>query len=423
MAERRPGDDDVDIVTGLMIWSAEAMTLGILLLSRWFQSRESIYLSWGAGFILHGLGVILVCLRTSVPDFVSIEVANTMALAGMGCWVGGILQFDGRRLDAYIAIPALVWVAGMFLAPIRDDFAHRAALHAFASTLAYAMMIAHLYRRADRPLSARRVLTWLMVIPLVANAVLIVLCLSSHPASFNDASTARWLFVPIAFCFVAGIMSGAKMLTDRTEDRLKLLALTDPLTNALNRRGLIDGFDALCQVDMPAKPLIALLHFDLDHFKQINDLHGHQAGDAVLVAFARIGAMSLRGRGRFGRMGGEEFASIMRVADVVEAASVAEAIRTTLKQQTIRAGAADVIVTVSAGISMAGASAANLDTLLTASDRALYAAKESGRDRTAVTAANGITIVPAEDRLEDPVERDTTLQVNALRKMAALGEQ
>jgi diguanylate cyclase (GGDEF)-like protein len=414
----------VDILTGLMIWAVEATTLA-LLLSRWFYERERFYLSWGGGFALHGLGIILIALRGEIPDFISVEIANTVLLAGMGLWIAGLLQFDHKPVEPYIAIPALIWIAGMFLNPVRESFVNRVALHNLAVIVCYGIMIGLLLKPSPTSWMTRRVLAGLLAIQSLANGLIAVITLGSGAATFGSASNAPWLFIPAAFCFIAGIMSAAKMLNERAEDKLKALAVTDPLTGVLNRRGLIEEFHKLRHVENRDKPVIALLHFDLDSFKQINDLYGHQAGDAVLVAFSKICQTSLRGRGHFGRMGGEEFASILRVGDMVEAASIAEAIRLTLKRQPILVGEHSIAVTVSAGIALAVANSADLDLLLSSADRALYAAKENGRDRTAVGNGADVSIVPAidrEDEMDMTAGTQATGQVAALKRLAALGK-
>ncbi len=417
---------DVDILTGLVIWAAEAMTLAALLWSRWFYERESFYLSWGGGFALHGLGVMLLALRGYIPDFVSIEIANTIVFTGVGLWITGFLQFDGKPVGGFVAIPALIWIAGMFLDPVRENFANRVVLYNGAAIVGYAILIGILVSNKGRSRSTRRFLAVLIGIQLLANGVSAVLAIVRPPTSFASAPNAALLFFPAAFCFIAFVAGAARLLTERSEEKLKALALTDPLTGVLNRRGLIDEFRGLCGVQKTDKPLIAMLHLDLDCFKQVNDRCGHQAGDAVLVAFSRVGQTSLRGRGSFGRMGGEEFASIVRVGDMVEAASIAEAIRLTLKQQTINTGDHQIKVTVSVGIALAVADDANLDLLLSAADRALYAAKESGRDRTAVDTGGEAFIVPAVDRQgedEAPTDLRANHQVAALKRLAALGQR
>ncbi len=417
----------MDIVTGFMIWAAEATTLGVLLWSRWFYERQPFYLTWGAGFIFHGLGVGVVALRSSVtiPEFLAVEVANTVALAGIGLWVAGMIQFDKRRLEPFIAIPALIWVAGMFLTPIRDTFSYRVALFHAAASVGYLMLIGTILWGENGRSQTRRLFAACIGVQVVSSVLVAVLALTTQPSSFATDSKSIWLLLTAALCFVAAVMSGARLINERSEQRLKLLAVTDPLTDVLNRRGMIEEFHKLKRSHSAHDGLMALIHLDLDGFKQINDIYGHQAGDEVLTAFARIGTAAQRGRGSFGRMGGEEFACVMQVANMIEAASVAEAIRTTLKRQPIIVGEHRIHVTVSIGIALAETRKASLDALLSAADRALYVAKTSGRDRTAISTDGDVSIIPAIDHAqpeEQPLNSSMTQQVAALRRIAAIGK-
>jgi diguanylate cyclase (GGDEF)-like protein len=408
-----------------MIWGAEATTLGVVLWSRWFYERQPFYLSWGAGFVLHGVGVGLIALRGSVPDFLSIEIANTMALAGIGLWIAGMMQFDGRKVEPFIAIPALIFVAGMFLNPVRETFAYRVVLFQGAAAIGYLVLIGAILWGENGRSQTRRVFATFIAIQVLSSGVIALYALISPAQSFSSSHNSIWLLMTAALCFVAAIMSGAKLINERSEAKLKLLAVTDPLTGVLNRRGLIDEFHRMKKCHASDDGLLALIHLDLDGFKQINDRYGHQAGDEVLVAFGRIGIAAQRGRGSFGRMGGEEFASVMHVANMIEAASVAEAIRTTLKRQPIAVGEHRIPVTVSIGISLGEIKTADPDALLSAADRALYIAKTSGRDRTAIATGSDVSIIPAIDHAipgDEPAEIGVTRQVAALKRIVAIGK-
>jgi diguanylate cyclase (GGDEF)-like protein len=420
---------DVDILTGLLIWAAEAVTLAVLLFTRWYYERDPLYLSWGGGFAVHGIGAALIAMRGDIPDFISIEIANTMVLAGIGLWVAGLMQLDRRPVEPYVAIPALIWIAGMFLDPVRADFSSRAILHLVAAMVGHAMIIGVLLYHPGRPSITRRVFACIIAIQLFTSALIACMVLVAKPNSLVVVSHSPWLFLPAAFAFVGSIVCGARLLTERSEVNLMALARTDPLTGVLNRRGLLEEFDRSKGVDMPDGGMIAFIHFDLDGFKQINDVYGHQAGDEVLSAFARIGSAAQRGRGSFGRMGGEEFASIVRVYDIVEAASIAEAIRTTLKSHPITTGEHRISVTVSAGISLCSTKDANIDKLLTAADKALYLSKTSGRDRTAVYTEQEIMIVPSMDfpsattvTAESPSDMSVSQQVASLKRIVILSQ-
>ncbi len=408
-----------------MIWAAEASTIGVLLWSRWFYERQPFYFTWGTGFIFHGVGVGMVAMRGTLPDFVSIEIANVMALGGIGLWVAGMMQFDKRRVEPFVAIPSLIFVAGMLIEPVRSSFSYRVALFHGAASVGYLMLIATVLWSDNGRSQTRRVFAACVGVQVLSSTIVAVFALISQPQSFASGNNSFLLLLVAALCFIAAIMSGSKLVNERNEAKLKLLAVTDPLTNLLNRRGLIDEFHQLKRSHSGDSGLLALIHLDLDGFKQINDLYGHQAGDEVLVAFAKIGTAAQRGRGSFGRMGGEEFACIMHVANMIEAASVAEAIRTTLKHRPIVVGEHQIPVTVSIGIALTDIRSANLDSLLSTADRALYVAKTNGRDRTAIGTENDVSIVPAIDHADSqdvPVQASMTQQVAALRRIVAIGK-
>lgn len=417
----------MDILTGMMIWAAEALTLAAVLFSRWLNGRsDRHFLSWSAGFVLHGVGVAFIGIRGQIPDFLSIEIANTMMLAGVGFWIAGMLQFDRRPVEGYVAVPALIWIAGMLLTDVRETFAYRVALYNMAAAVGYAVIVAIILRERAQSPKSRSMMAGFVGLYGLTNLTIAIVALWRQAETFETAPNGTVLFLPAAFCFMGSVMSCAKLLSERSEKHLKMLALTDPLTGVLNRRGLLETFDALRHADRQNRPMLALLHFDLDAFKQINDRYGHQAGDTVLMTYARIGQLPLRGRGFFGRMGGEEFAAVVRVADIAEAVGIAEAVRLTLKRQTIRSGDHRINVTVSTGIAMTDAGTADLDALLSAADRALYAAKENGRDRTAYADDPEIVIVPATDRISPempPSDATTDKQVATLTRLVSIGNR
>lgn len=152
-------------------------------------------------------------------------------------------------------------------------------------------------------------------------------------------------------------------------------AYTDALTGLLNRRALFERF-----LSMPAQGSTAALIFDLDHFKSINDQHGHQAGDAILRHFADVVRQNLRGIDVAARLGGEEFVIILTNATPALATAIAEAVRTAFSEGGVGAETGLVQTTVSAGIALHVDGEA-LDQVINRADKALYLAKESGRNR------------------------------------------
>ncbi len=168
--------------------------------------------------------------------------------------------------------------------------------------------------------------------------------------------------------------------------KIALLAMQDDLTGIANRRHFYRQAEAEFAHFQRAKQPLALLMLDLDHFKQINDKYGHGVGDAVLIRFSQYVLMQIRQEDLLGRVGGEEFAILLRDATIVQAMAVAERIREGVAQLPIFGGDDADRFTVSIGIAIAENADASFDVLFGRADKALYRAKQEGRNRVALAA-------------------------------------
>jgi diguanylate cyclase (GGDEF)-like protein len=155
-------------------------------------------------------------------------------------------------------------------------------------------------------------------------------------------------------------------------------ALRDPLTGVDNRRALFTHLRELLSAPMPAQPH-ALLLVDLDHFKRVNDNHGHPAGDAVLVTVAAKLGQTLGERGNLARLGGEEFAIVLSAAGRDVALDLADELRDAVAEVAIPKTVEPGQVTASIGVALFDGQG-SLDDWMRAVDRALYAAKARGRN-------------------------------------------
>lgn len=162
---------------------------------------------------------------------------------------------------------------------------------------------------------------------------------------------------------------------------LEALATTDSLTGINNRRNFFAlAADEIARSKRYDRPLTVLM-FDIDHFKRINDTHGHAVGDAVLKAVAQMCITTLRETDVLGRLGGEEFAILLPEAE--DGWEQAERLRSTLERlRTPVPDGGEVRATVSVGTATARPDDVAIDRLLGRADRALYAAKQAGRNRT-----------------------------------------
>ncbi|MHB8912604.1 MAG: diguanylate cyclase [Lysobacter sp.] len=167
-------------------------------------------------------------------------------------------------------------------------------------------------------------------------------------------------------------------------DELDRLNRTDPLTGCLNLRGLDDAVASLAAASPGPAPSLALLAFDVDHFKAFNDRYGHPAGDGAIKRVVGAARSALRGTGdQVARVGGEEFVVLLPDADRTTALAVAERIRERIRAADImHADVATGVLTVSIGMAVAGPEE-SFQAVRERADEALYRAKREGRDRVA----------------------------------------
>ncbi len=193
------------------------------------------------------------------------------------------------------------------------------------------------------------------------------------------------LALGLALLLLAGV-GGLVVRKVRQAHQLRLLADTDDLTGLPNRRALMALARQADDVAAAAGLPLSLLVVDIDHFKRVNDAHGHAVGDGVLRHVAQALSGALREGDRLGRLGGEEFVAVLPGAGLAEATAVAERMRVAVAGAPAPVGALAVSCTVSLGVAAAPAGGP-LEVLLGRADAALYQAKADGRDRVAVAAA------------------------------------
>jgi diguanylate cyclase (GGDEF)-like protein len=163
---------------------------------------------------------------------------------------------------------------------------------------------------------------------------------------------------------------------------LARLSTTDPVTGLRNRRYVTEFLSLEVLRAVRYRTPLAVLLLDLDHFKRVNDTHGHRVGDAVLQVVADTLRATLRATDLAGRYGGEEFLVVLPQTDLAGAHVLAERVRAAIEETTIDVGAeAPVAVTVSVGVAALDERARTVEQLVERADSALYAAKDAGRNR------------------------------------------
>ncbi len=181
---------------------------------------------------------------------------------------------------------------------------------------------------------------------------------------------------------ITALKQNEKTLRQAHESALKA-ALTDQLTGLPNRRHILGLLDKALAANEGTGSGLCIAVIDIDHFKAINDTHGHEAGDAVLEHFARSCRERVRTQDHLGRTGGEEFLLLLPGVDLDDAVRIINRIRDGFPAAVLRHSGREVPCTFSAGVTEALPDD-DRSSILRRADRALYAAKEEGRNRTRV---------------------------------------
>ncbi|MDF2619524.1 MAG: diguanylate cyclase [Xanthobacteraceae bacterium] len=363
----------------------------------WFLTPEESALGYWSAFTgLLVAGVSAGMARGLIPDFVSIELGNAAILLAYGSIWSGLRRFDRRRPRLFYAVlVALAWIALCQLPPFRESVGSRVVLISALIGLLATLGLVQTWRGWTTPSRPRLAVFVVLLLVLVLNLARIPLMPTqvkqNQLVTFTEPHNAVVGLVAIG---VAIFLNYALvlMVRERAELLHRSAARRDELTGLLNRRGFSELALANCEMAGP----LALIIFDVDHFKQVNDRFGHATGDRVLEAFAHVLRINLRQADIVGRIGGDEFAALLPGAIETAAAQAAERIRQAFQAGVgqMRPDGARVECSSSIGVACGdfpaatSDGAARLETLLAWADRALYEAKSAGRNRVVVTQAS-----------------------------------
>jgi diguanylate cyclase (GGDEF)-like protein len=380
----------LDVNTLFMVTIYVEAILGLLLLFAWAQNMAIRAVCWwGFAHMIRAASVVLFGLYGSAPDLITIDLANALLFTAFAVTWTGARVFDGRPVEpVYLVTGAVLWLLICRL-PVLADAIDLRALIASGIITAYTWLTAYEFWRGR---SEQLVSRWPAIFMLFAHGALFLLrtplvkLLPWTPGN-SDLFGSVWLTVlsfeallftiSIAFILLA-------MAKERTELRHRTAAMVDPLTGIANRRAfLADAGAAAKRHDGNPKPSSMLL-IDLDNFKSINDTFGHALGDRVLEIFTASTREALRGSDLFGRLGGEEFAVLLSDMNSEAAVTVAERIRESFAEATSEVDGNAVGATVSIGVAHCDGAVLEVPELLAQADRALYFAKERGRNRVEV---------------------------------------
>jgi diguanylate cyclase (GGDEF)-like protein len=384
---------NLDVNTLFLVTIYVEAILGLLLLFAWVQNSSIRAVAWwGFAHLLRASSIMLFGMYGSVPDIISIDLANAILFTAFAFTWTGARIFDGRKVSPIgLVAGAAIWLIACRFPVIASAWDVRFLLSSGIVTTYTWLTAYEFWRGRSEPLVSR----WPAIFMLFAHGALFLLRTplgSMLPWSpTNQVFESVWLTVlsfeallfTIAIAFI--LLAMAK---ERTEHRHKTAALIDPLTGIANRRAFLQESERLMKrPGADARPT-AIILIDLDHFKSINDRFGHAVGDHVLQIFADTANENMRPLDLVGRLGGEEFAAILPDTNHDRAFAVAERIRSAFAEAAREVEGHSIAATVSAGVVITQNAVPDISALLAQADHALYCAKEKGRDRVEVSSVD-----------------------------------
>jgi diguanylate cyclase (GGDEF)-like protein len=381
----------LDLPTLLIALFLTSAVLAAAVLAVAWRGRVHQGLSvWGWGLVCNAASYPAFALRTLDWPSLSIVVTNLLTASTLALHTLALMVFQRGRARP---LPVrLVWGAvllNLLVAALlqHDDHWRNILVAATQSALA-----AGLLHQAWGPGLEGRRLTGRWVVVAGAGLLLVSLLVRTGVMVAHADWDGRyrvpdqvqaWTYFTVLAVLLLNSMGFVLMQMEQALSQQHNLATHDGLTGVHNRLALMEALERdAAQARRSAAPL-ALLMLDIDHFKAVNDRHGHLAGDAVLREVAQRASQRLRHADLLARYGGEEFVALLPHTDAQGAVAVAEDIRQAIAQRPCVVQGVSIPVAVSIGVCAAVPSPGSegVEALLAASDRALYTAKDQGRNR------------------------------------------
>ena len=349
------------------------------------RKRDGIR-KWAAAMFLGALAWTLIAARGAIPDFFSIIVANGFIAASHALMLAAVYEFQQRQAPRWqylLPVALILLIMAIMLDDIRGRFIWGGVIYSFQMVLIARALLSDQATRAGR---AWRLLFGGIVMLILVLVLRGAFALAGHVEFAQPQNTLAIhpiqliTFIAAMSTALLGSIGFVLMVKERTDREIMHLAMTDSLTQIPNRRALMDYAEHVL-ARRSGLPL-AMLMIDVDHFKLINDTHGHQTGDEVLCKLASLLEGRLRGHDLLGRYGGEEFCVIAPDTDTKGALVLAESLRKIIASTAFTTGSGELFISVSIGIARCPVeNTRKLKEVLAEADAALYDAKQTGRNK------------------------------------------
>jgi diguanylate cyclase (GGDEF)-like protein len=354
--------------------------------------------TWGWSRLYQGAGWLLLAIGATgvMPEGLALPIAYALVFVGVAWESGAAWERAGRLRWRHVTVPALALaVAAFLLCWLVDPIGLRAvaaSLILAAGYLSVALALARGWAQATMLQRFLALATGMLAIVVGTRGALVLLA----PAGWGWMTNDMLRQFHSGALYLLALLGGFGWLLlgrEREQAELARLEVVDPLTDVPNRRGffrLLAPWMALAR--RPGQPT-ALVVFDLDRFKRINDSYGHPAGDVVLAHLLDACKRQLRDSDQLGRLVGVEFAILLPRTSLDDATMVAERMRAAIEGERVKTERALISMTASFGVTTIRPDDSTV-TLLARADEALRVAKKAGRNRVEVAAS---ALAPVEE--------------------------
>ena len=339
---------------------------------------------WTAATFFFFASAVFFSLRGAIPDLFSIMLANLLLYVGTVLSYLGSRRFFGKPLHVMPwAVLGFLLVAAIFWwTYVQPGFSQRLVVSNTIYAIVYAFHIRLFLRQKRLSFAGCFMLgvLFLQISSLLGR--LVSVAAGASGGGLLEPTFLQNLYVSIqSFTLLALSIAAILMATDGMRAEFERLLAHDALTGALSRTAIVKATSRELERCRRHSRTLSLLLVDMDHFKSINDTHGHQVGDHVLVNFVQCTKALLRSLDHVGRYGGEEFLILLPETSLKAAMAVAERIRADVS--TKRAKLPHYTVSIGIASSEEDPDNDTVNTLIARADQSMYRAKASGRNRTA----------------------------------------
>lgn len=364
-----------------------SILLSIVFLMAWFTLGKQKYtLIWSISFVVSICQWSLVLGKSffdSQTLYWMLGVTCSMLSVSLGAWGHCLRSENNIKLRYYGILSALTLIAVYYFTAISPHIGLRMSIYLYYDVIMLMLcsIVILNHRKKSRPAEIGASIVYFLFALCMFSAATIAL-MQGKNVDMNYLQTylaINFITLPVANVGIAFFV--IYMLASDLSAKLEGLAMIDPLTQCVNRRGFYENAQAQIVNFHNNEQHVCLIYWDIDNFKKVNDCYGHSGGDIVLIETSKRVRDNIKTTDLIGRIGGEEFVILVGRTTYQEAADVAERLRAAISDTPIEYNNNSIEVTASFGVVDINDRDISIEQAIDFADKALYSAKRGGRNQ------------------------------------------